>query len=104
MNREDEVPDQVPIPCRRFVNRLFSALRLVGAIRLAFDVRKLAIAALGLALLQSGWSLLDRLVPSVGDATADVLELSAFETNVAEPAVWPAVSIRQYQFRLSEPV
>jgi hypothetical protein len=104
MNREDEVPDQVPIPCRRFVNRLFSALRLVGAIRLAFDVRKLAIAALGLALLQSGWSLLDRLVPSVGDATADVLELSAFETNAAEPAVWPSVSIRQYHFRLSEPV
>ena len=104
MHREDEVPDQVSIPFRRFVNRLFPALRLVGAIRLAFDVRKLAIAALGVALLQSGSSLLDRLVPSIDDASATVLELSASETNAIQPAFWPGVNIRQYHFRISEPV
>ena len=57
------MPDEVPIPGRRSWNRFLPALRLIGAIRRSFDVRKLAIAALGLALLQSGWLLLDRLVP-----------------------------------------
>jgi hypothetical protein len=98
------VPDDVSIPVRRSVNRLFPALRLVGAIRLAFDIRKLAIAALGLALLQSGWSLLDRSVPAVGDATPDVFELSTPATDPAQPALWSGVNVWKYHFRLSEPV
>ena len=48
-------PNGVPL------TRLFPAVRLVGAIRQAFDLRKLVIAALGLAILQPGWTLLDRL-------------------------------------------
>jgi hypothetical protein len=98
------MPDEVPISFRRSVNRLLPALRLVGAIRLAFDIRKLAIAALGLALLQSGWSLLDHLVPAVGDATPDVFELSTPATNAAQPALWPWVNVGQSHFRLAEPV
>ena len=42
------MPDEVSIAGRRSWNRFFPALRLVGAIRQAFDLRKLAIAALGL--------------------------------------------------------
>ena len=66
------MPDEVSIPDRRSLTRLFPALRLVGAIRQAFDLRKLIIAALGLALLQPGWSLLDRLVPPAADTTPDL--------------------------------
>ena len=40
-HREDDVPDEVSIPDRRSLTRLFPALRLVGAIRQAFDLRKL---------------------------------------------------------------
>jgi hypothetical protein len=58
-------------PDRRFLNRILPGLRLLGAIRMAFDLRKLAIAALGLALLQLGWSLLDRLFPASAAVTPD---------------------------------
>ena len=57
---------------RRFLRRVFPGLRLVGAIRMAFDLRKLVIAALGLALLQLGWSILDRLFPASAAVTPDI--------------------------------
>ena len=66
------MPEEVSIRDRRSLTRLFPALRLVGAIRQAFDLRKLIIAALGLVLLQPGWTLLDRLVPATADTTPDV--------------------------------
>jgi hypothetical protein len=98
------VPDDVSIPGRRSMNRIFPALRLVGAIRQAFDLRKLAIAALGLALLQPGWSLLDRLVPAAANATPDVFELSTPATNSDRLDLLSGDNLRQYLFRLSEPV
>jgi hypothetical protein len=98
------VPDEVSIAGRRSWNRFFSALRLVGAIRQAFDLRKLAIAALGLALLQSGWSLLDRVVSVAGDATPNVFESSAPTNSVSEKDLWSSVNLSHYHSRLSEPV
>ena len=68
------MPEEVSIPDRRSLTRFFPALRLVGAIRLAFDLRKLIIAAIGLALLQPGWSLLDS--ARSGDGRRDTLTCS----------------------------
>ena len=48
---------------RRVMGWVFPIQRLLGMIRMAFDLRKLIIAALGLALLQLGWMLLDRVFP-----------------------------------------
>jgi hypothetical protein len=97
------VPDEVSIPGRRSWNRFLPALRLVGAIRQAFDLRKLVIAALGLALLQSGWSLLDRLVPAAVDATPDVFESSAPTHTLSENDLWSSINLSQYYYRLTEP-
>jgi hypothetical protein len=72
-DKENDVPDDVSILDRRALTRLFPALRLIGAIRLAFDLRKLIIAAIGVVLLQLGWSLFDRLIPAAAGTTPDVL-------------------------------
>jgi hypothetical protein len=98
------VPDEVSIPDRRSLTRLFPALRLVGAIRQAFDLRKLIIAALGLALLQPGWTLLDRLVPSAADTTPDLLAPTIWAKSVSEPDFWSWETVSGLHFRLSEPV
>ncbi len=58
---------------RRLLSRLFPGLRMVGAIRMAFDLRKMIIAALGLALLQAGWLLLDTIFPGSAAVTPDDL-------------------------------
>jgi hypothetical protein len=79
------VPDEVSIPDRRSLTRLLPTLRLVGAIRLAFDLRKLIIAVIGLALLQLGWSLLDRLIPAAAANTPDVFESVLKANNAAGP-------------------
>ena len=98
------VPDEVSIPDRRSLTRLFPALRLVGAIRQAFDLRKLIIAALGLVLLQPGWSLLDRLVPAAADTTPDLFAPSVSVKSVSEPDFWSWETVSGLHFRLSEPV
>jgi hypothetical protein len=49
----------------------------MAAIRMAFDARKLIIAASGLLLLQLGWSLLDLAFPGSFDVTPDVLPVDA---------------------------
>jgi hypothetical protein len=46
-----------------------SWVRLLRPIRLAFDLRKLVLAALGLILLQAGWDLLDVLFPGSSAVT-----------------------------------
>jgi hypothetical protein len=71
-DKEDVVADQVLNLDHRALVRLFPAFRLFAAIRLAFDIRKLAIAALGLALLQLGWSLIDSVFPTTPTVTPDV--------------------------------
>jgi hypothetical protein len=98
------VPDEVLIPDRRALTRLFPALRLFGAIRQAFDLRKLLIAALGLALLQPGWTLLDRLVPAAAGTTPDLFAPSVSVKSVSEPDFWSWETVSGLHFRLSEPV
>jgi hypothetical protein len=98
------VPDEVLIPDRRALTRLFPALRLVGAIRQAFDLRRLLIAALGLALLQPGWTLLDRLVPAAAGTTPDLFSPSVSVKSVSEPDFWSWETVSGLHFRLSEPV
>ena len=71
------MPGEVCNLDRRFLRRVFPGFRLVGAIRMAFDLRKLIIAALGLALLQLGWSMLDRLFPASAAVTPDSLTAGA---------------------------
>ncbi len=48
------------------------ALRLVAAVRLAFDPRKLIIAALGLLLLQLGWATFDLMLPASRGVTPEL--------------------------------
>jgi hypothetical protein len=97
------VPEEVSIHDRRPLSRIFPALRLVGAIRQAFDLRKLIIAALGLALLQPGWSLLDQLVPSTADTTPDPIASFGPAVNLTEPGLWSRDTILDLHARLSEP-
>ena len=98
------MPDEVSIPDRRSLTRSFPALRLLGAIRQAFDLRKLLIAALGIALLQPGWTLLDRLVPAAAATTPDMFAPSIFVKSVSEPEFWSWETVSGLHFRLSEPV
>ena len=48
------------------VFRRFPGLRVLSAIRLAFDLRKVLVAALGLFLLEGGWAVLDWILPECG--------------------------------------
>ena len=98
------MPDEVSILDRRSLTRLFPALRLVGAIRQAFDLRKLVIAALGLALLQPGWTLLDRMVPAAADTTPALFAPSVSVKGVSEPDFWSWETVSGLHLRLSEPV
>jgi hypothetical protein len=62
---------------RRSLARVFPALRLLAAIRLAFDLRKLMLAAGGLVLLQAGWFWLDWLFPASAAATPELADFTA---------------------------
>jgi hypothetical protein len=97
------VPDEFSIPERRQLVRLFPALRLFGAIRLAFDLRKLLIAALGLAIFQSGWTLLDQLVPAAADTTPALFAPSLAWKGPSEPGFWSSETLAELHYRLSEP-
>jgi hypothetical protein len=61
---------------------LFPTLRLIGAIHLAFDLRKLVIAAVGLILLQFGWLRLDWLFPASAPNTPDLFETAGPGTTL----------------------
>ena len=60
----------------RSLTRRFRALRLIQAIGLAFDLRKLVIAALGLLLLRAGWSGLDWLFSGSASVTPNTFDSS----------------------------
>ncbi len=88
---------------RRFLSRLFPGLRLVGAIRSAFDLRKLVIAALGLALLQLGWAALDGLFPASAPITpATRVSVAQIRIDPGDPS-WASIGLRRAHERLSEP-
>jgi hypothetical protein len=70
--------------------------------RMAFDARKLAIAAVGLLLLQLGWSLLDlAFLGSVG-VTPDVIPRGR-ATRPMDSLAWSADTLARLTHRLSEP-
>ena len=82
------------IPMRRW-----PGLRMVAAVRMAFDGQKLIIAAAGVLLLQLGWALLDLAFADSADVTPDIASHSA----VARPPddfTWSTESAIE---RLSEP-
>jgi hypothetical protein len=90
-------------PDRRSLLRILPGLRIVGAIRMAFDLRKLVIAALGLALLHLGWSVLDRLFPASAAVTPD---LSAVVGPIGYDSggdSWATAGLRHAHERLSGP-
>ena len=97
------MPEEASIVDRRSLTRIFPALRLVGAIRQAFDLRKLIIAALGLAVLQPGWSLLDRLFPASADTTPALTQSTppALSLSTTGPLSWDTLA--SLHVRLSEP-
>ena len=88
---------------RRTLRRLFPGLRMVGAIRMAFDLRKLIIAALGLALLQLGWLMLDRIFPGSAAITPDTLTAGQPIDLDLGAETWTAAGLRQAHARLCEP-
>ncbi len=88
---------------RRSLSRLFPSLRLVGVLRLALDFRKLIIAALGLTVLQLGWSLLDWLVPGTTDLTLDLFEASRAASIQPEDVTWTWPAFSAIHSQISEP-
>jgi hypothetical protein len=82
-----------------------SWLRLLRAVRLAFDLRKLVLAALGLILLQAGWYVLDRLFPGSPTLTSGLLDSAPGPKAVTgvslDRTAWEPV--RSAGWRLTEP-
>ncbi len=97
------MPDEVSIADRRSLVRLFPALRLIGAIRQAFDLRKLIIAGLGLALVQPVWLFLDQLVPATADTTPDLFPSAAPTPGLSGTALWSPETLSGLHYRISEP-
>jgi hypothetical protein len=97
------LPETACIVDRRSLIRLFPGLRLLGALRLAFDFRKLIIAAIGLALLQFGWSFLDRLFPGADVVTPDLFESSRASGIQLEALNWTWSEFAIIHARVSEP-
>lgn len=89
---------------RSFRSHDFGGLRLIAAIRMAFDPRKLAIAALGLILLHTGWSVLDLVLPESATVTPGLLEPPGTSVSTAEG--WTGLTDRAAQstLRLFEPI
>jgi hypothetical protein len=85
-------------------NRVFLGLRLVAAIRLAFDPRKLAMGALGLCLLQVGWSILDLAVPASTAVTPELFGSRQPTVPQAAEVTRLGDEVTDLTFRLAEPV
>lgn len=56
-------------PAARVRNQGLDWLRPIRAVSIAFDVRKVILAAVGLAMIQAGWFSLDQVFPRPMDAT-----------------------------------
>jgi hypothetical protein len=103
-NKEDDLAgdgfklDQVS------VLRQFPGLRLLSAIRLAFDLRKVIVAAAGLVLLQIGWSILDWVLPTSADVTPELSWTSGSVGFSPGQFVWTKNSGAFLTERLLEPI
>jgi hypothetical protein len=83
--------------------RQFPGLRLLSAIRLAFDLRKVIVAALGLVLLEAGWSILDWLLPASADLTPELFWRSEIGGARPQEFVWSKSASSFLAGRLLEP-
>jgi hypothetical protein len=98
------VIDEVANLDHRALRRLFPGLRLMAAVRIAFDLRKLLIAALGLGLLQVGWLIVDRLMPGVEPVVPDVIGAATESAVELAPEAWSWSRISGLPWRVAEPV
>jgi hypothetical protein len=98
------VSDDVPGRDGRAAEWLFPGLRLIAALRLAFDLRKLVLAALGLILLHLGWSVLDLALPASAAVTPESFDLVQPAAARVEASIWPAGGAAGLTFRLAQPV
>lgn len=93
-------------PAARVRNQGSDWLRPIRAVAIAFDVRKVALAAIGLALVQAGWLGLDHMIfrptaasgvfvdgPTLQGAGSPGAILSAASRKVARPAFVPFVAL-----------
>ena len=79
-------------------------LRLLRAVRAAFDISKVVLAALGLILLQTGWGVLDRLFPespAVGQIPCPARRCITRARGELDSSSWEFV--RSTGWRLTEP-
>ncbi|MHB1556534.1 MAG: hypothetical protein ACYC61_03520 [Isosphaeraceae bacterium] len=77
--------------------------RILAAARLAFDVRKLAIAAAGLLVLQLGWAFLDGAFAASAEVTPEVFESTAAAAGPSERFSWSWETVQRLSHRLFEP-
>jgi hypothetical protein len=91
-----------PDPLSAF--RQLPGLRILSAIRLAFDIRKVIVAAAGLVLLQLGWSILDWMLPASADATPELSWTSGVVGLRPTGLHWAESSGRLATERLLEPL
>lgn len=88
---EDGITADRAIPPRRW-----PALRILAAVRMAFDGRKLLIATAGILLLQLGWSLLDQIFPSSADVTPNLLPREALPGSSGRFSWPPEALLEQF--------
>jgi hypothetical protein len=98
------VIEETTITSRSSPYHRFGGLRLIGAIRMAFDPRKVMIAALGLILLEAGWSLLNIALPATATVTPGPLEPPG--TSVSPGEGWTRMGDQAMllTLRLFEPI
>ncbi len=82
--------------------RRWPGLRLTAAVRMAFDARKLVIAAAGLLLLAAGWSLLDLAFPASAELTLEVFPGGGF-AGTDDILSWSNQTVTRLASRLAEP-
>jgi len=85
------------------VFRQFPGLRILSAIRLAFDLRKVMVAAVGLVLLQIGWSILDWMRPASADVTPALSWTSEIVSSRPRELAWTTNPGEFLTERLLEP-
>ncbi len=93
----------VPSRAQGSAYRLYPGLRLLAALRLAFDPRKLVLAALGLILLHLGWWGLDLALPASPAVTPAVLDLAQPAAST-QGTLWPREGVSALTSRLAQPV
>ncbi len=77
--------------------------RILAAAWLAFDMRKLTIAAVGLLILQLGWTVLDGAFAGSAEVTPWVLETGEAMVRPSERFSWSWVTVERLSHRLFEP-